>query len=72
MLCADRGLGIEALDVAILGLQDAALRISEVALRFAVGLLFRRCGRLAALFAASGDALLRGLLPSPLFLLGSP
>jgi hypothetical protein len=28
----DHGLGIEALDVAVLGLEDAALRIGEVAL----------------------------------------
>ena len=46
----DRGLGVVALDVTVLGLQDAALRVGEIALRRAVGLGFRR--RLAALLAA--------------------
>ena len=40
----DRGLGVIALDITILGLQDAAFRIGEVALRLAVGLLFGGAG----------------------------
>src|SRR5665213_1192604 len=38
----DRGLGVVALDVAVLGLEDTALGIGEVALRLAVGLALRR------------------------------
>ena len=59
----DGGLGVIALDVAILGLHDAALRIGEVALGLAVGLGFRRCRRSAVLFAAFGVALLFRLGP---------
>src|SRR5260370_16801340 len=54
----DRGLGVVALHVAILGLQDAALGIGEVALRLAVGLRLRRRSRLAGLLAAFRLALL--------------
>jgi len=43
----DCGLRVVALNLTtILGLQDAALRIGEVALRLAVWLLFRRAGAL--------------------------
>src|SRR6266851_6035607 len=64
------GLRIEALDVAVLGLQDAALRIGEVALRLAVGLLARRRRLRAGLFAACRLALLLGRRPPLSLLLG--
>src|SRR5437762_13508426 len=54
----DCGLRVIALDVTILGLQDAALRFGEVALRLAVLLLFRRRRWLAGLLAAFFLALL--------------
>src|SRR5579883_2040749 len=60
----DRSLRVVALDVAVLGLQDAAVRIGEIALRLAVGLALRRRWRPAAPFAAFGDALLLGLVPA--------
>ncbi len=66
----DSGLRVVALDVAVLGLQDAALRIGEVALRLAVGLLFRRRRRLAVLLAPLRYALLFRLRPAPLLLFG--
>ena len=50
-LAIDGGLRIVALDVAVLGLQDAALRIGEVALRLRIGLAARRRRRLAGLLA---------------------
>src|SRR4029077_21035140 len=62
----DRGLGVVTLDVTVLGLQDAAFRVGEIALRLAVGLRFRR--RLAALLAAFGDATLLGFGPLALHL----
>src|SRR5579883_848415 len=63
----DRSLRVVALDVAVLGLQDAAVRIGEIALRLAVGLALRRRWRPAAPFAAFGDALLLGLLAARIF-----
>src|SRR5215217_7258665 len=66
----DSGLRVVALDVAILGLQDAALRIGEVALRLAIGLRFRRCRRPAALFPVFRKALLLCLFAPPLLLFG--
>ena len=66
----DSGLRIVALDVAVLGLQDAAFRIGEVALRLAVRLLFRRRRRPPVLLASFRDALLLGLVPAPLLRLG--
>src|SRR5580700_9252818 len=57
-LAIDRRLGVVALDVAILGLQDAALRIGEVALRLAVRFRARRRRCPAVLFPPSGLALL--------------
>ena len=48
----DRGLGVVALNVTVLGLQDTALRVSEIALRLAVGLCLRWRRRLAGLPAA--------------------
>src|ERR1700734_1651921 len=47
--CIDGGLRVVALDVAVLGQKHAALGIGEVSLRLALGLLFRRRGRLAVL-----------------------
>src|SRR5829696_6099923 len=49
----DSGLRVVALDVAILGLQDAALRIGEVALRLAGGLRFGGAGVLPLFFRSS-------------------
>src|SRR6185437_1129834 len=68
----DRGLGVVALDVTVLGLQDAAFRVGEIALRLAVGLRFRR--RLAALLAAFGVQRGLGLayLLKPFLLVGHP
>src|SRR5260370_21071010 len=54
----DRGLGVVALHVAILGLQDAALGMGEVTLRLAVGLRLRRRSRVAGLLGAFRLALL--------------
>src|SRR5277367_4194585 len=51
-LAVDGGLGVIALDEAVLGLQDAALGIGEVALRFGRRFFLGRCGWLAALLAA--------------------
>src|SRR5215213_8215522 len=66
----DGSLGIEALDVAILGQQHPALWIGEVALRFARGLPVRRSRRLAGLLASSRLALLFGLCPAALLFFG--
>jgi hypothetical protein len=63
-LCIDGGLGVVALDVAVLGQEHAALGIGEVALRLALGLRFGRRGRLAVLLASLGDALLFRLFPA--------
>ena len=66
----DSGLRVVALDVTILGLQDAALRIGEVALRLAIGLGSRRCRRPAVLFASLRKALLFRRRPAPHLLFG--
>lgn len=63
------GLRVITLDVAILGLQDAAFRIGKIALRRPVGLIFWRLWRLAVLFASLSLALFLGLgLQAALFL----
>lgn len=63
------GLRSITLDVAILGLQDAAFRIGKTALRRPVGLIFWRLRRLAVLFASLSLALFLGLgLQAALFL----
>ena len=64
----DGGLGVVALDVAVLGQKHAALGIGEVALALALRLLFGRRGRLAVLLASLGDALLLRLFPAPCLL----
>src|SRR5262249_47967855 len=61
---------IVALDVTVFGLQDAAFRIGEVALRLVLGLLTGRRRPLAALLAAFGDALLVCLFLAPRLLFG--
>ena len=59
-LGVDRGLRVVALDIAVLGLQDATVRVGEVALALAVGLASRGRRRLAVFLATFGDALLLG------------
>src|SRR5207342_3060408 len=65
------GLCVPALDIAVLGQQQAALRVGEVALRLAIGLRARRLGCKAVLLTAFRDALLLGLCPAPPLLLRS-
>lgn len=55
-LCIDSDLRIVALDITVLGQENAAVRIGEVTLRFAVGLGGRRRWPLAVLLATFGDA----------------
>ncbi|ESW76192.1 hypothetical protein X772_32340 [Mesorhizobium sp. LSJC280B00] len=64
MIWADSGLRIVALNVTVLGLQDAASRIGEVALRLALRLRLRWRRRLAVLLAALCLALLLRLVPA--------
>src|SRR4029077_18731131 len=68
-LAIDRRLRVVALDVSVLGLQDAALVIGEVALRLAVGLGRRRRWRLAVLLATFGNPLGLGRRAAPLLFL---
>jgi hypothetical protein len=71
MGAVDGGLGVVALDVAVLGLEDAALEIGEVALRLAVGLRLRRhrcpAARLAAFRLAARYSVVALISPSSSF-----